>query len=132
MKNILYDSGEMSVGGNRGRVIVRETGNGIAVEYQSLYENSAYGREQNRTEYFREYPKIPKDWEKEINEYGTTEADLFLENLRGYTPYKIVYGTWGGARKGAGRPATGRKLQRIYATDEEMEKLRKYLEELRK
>jgi hypothetical protein len=39
---------------------------------------------------------------------------------------------WGGSRKGAGRPATGRKLQRIYATDEEMVEIRKYLEELRK
>lgn len=39
---------------------------------------------------------------------------------------------WGGKREGAGRPSTGRKLQRIYATDEEMIELRKYLEGLRK
>ncbi len=39
---------------------------------------------------------------------------------------------WGGKRKGAGRPSTGRKLQRIYATDDEMTKIREYLEELRK
>lgn len=39
---------------------------------------------------------------------------------------------WGGRRAGAGRPSTGRSLQRIYATDEEMERLREYLEELRK
>ena len=39
--------------------------------------------------------------------------------------------THGGPREGAGRPATGRKRQSFYITDEENEKLRKYLEELR-
>ena len=39
--------------------------------------------------------------------------------------------TWGGPREGAGRPTTGRKKQNFYITDEEYEKLRKYLEELR-
>ena len=38
---------------------------------------------------------------------------------------------WGGKRKGAGRPATGRELQKIYATDEEMMALRERLAELR-
>jgi hypothetical protein len=38
---------------------------------------------------------------------------------------------WGGPRPGAGRPTTGRKKQNFYITDEENEKLRKYLEELR-
>lgn len=39
---------------------------------------------------------------------------------------------WGGKREGAGRKPTGRKLQRIYATDDEMIKIRQYLEEIRK
>ncbi len=39
--------------------------------------------------------------------------------------------TWGGAREGAGRPATGRKRQYFYITDEENEKLRELLEKLR-
>ena len=39
--------------------------------------------------------------------------------------------TWGGSREGAGRPSTGRKRQSFYITDEENEKLREYLEELR-
>ena len=39
--------------------------------------------------------------------------------------------TWGGIREGAGRPATGRKRQYFYITDEENEKLRELLEKLR-
>lgn len=39
--------------------------------------------------------------------------------------------TWGGVREGAGRPATGRKRQYFYITDEENEKLRELLEKLR-
>lgn len=38
---------------------------------------------------------------------------------------------WGGYREGAGRKPTGRKLKRIYATDEEEAKLREYLATLR-
>jgi hypothetical protein len=40
--------------------------------------------------------------------------------------------TWGGQRKGSGRPSTGRKKQQFYITDEENTLLKKYLEELRK
>lgn len=39
--------------------------------------------------------------------------------------------TWGGPRPGAGRPSTGRKRQSFYITEEENEKLREYLKELR-
>jgi hypothetical protein len=39
--------------------------------------------------------------------------------------------TWGGLREGAGRPATGRKRQNFYVTEEENTKLREYLEKLR-
>lgn len=38
---------------------------------------------------------------------------------------------WGGFREGAGRKPTGRKLKRIYATDEEEVKLREFLATLR-
>lgn len=38
---------------------------------------------------------------------------------------------WGGPREGAGRKPTGRKKQSFYITDEEHEKLRKLLEQLR-
>lgn len=67
-----------------------------------------------------------------------------FENSKYFTPYcinletlKIEYSpdcpksNWGGYREGAGRPSTGRKKQNFYITDEENEKLRKYLEELR-
>jgi hypothetical protein len=39
---------------------------------------------------------------------------------------------WGGKREGSGRPSTGRKKQSFYVTDEENDKLRKHLEQLRK
>jgi hypothetical protein len=39
---------------------------------------------------------------------------------------------WGGAREGAGRPSTGRRLTRMYVTEEEEQKLRNYLSGLRK
>jgi hypothetical protein len=39
---------------------------------------------------------------------------------------------WGGYREGAGRKSTGRKLTRMYVTEEEEQKLRDYLEKLRK
>lgn len=38
---------------------------------------------------------------------------------------------WGGRRKGAGRPATGRRKRTLYITDEEYQKLTKYLDSLR-
>jgi hypothetical protein len=44
---------------------------------------------------------------------------------------KMEADSHGGFREGAGRPTTGRKKQNFYITDEENEKLRKYLEELR-
>jgi hypothetical protein len=44
---------------------------------------------------------------------------------------KMEADSHGGFREGAGRKSTGRKKQNFYITDEENEKLRKYLEELR-
>ena len=38
---------------------------------------------------------------------------------------------WGGRRKGAGRPATGRKKRTMYITDSEYQKLTEYLDSLR-
>lgn len=38
---------------------------------------------------------------------------------------------WGGKREGAGRPATGRKRQFIYVTDDEFNKIKELLEQLR-
>lgn len=38
---------------------------------------------------------------------------------------------WGGKRPGAGRPATGRKRQNYYVTDEEDAQIRQLIEQLR-
>lgn len=86
MSKELYNSGEMSVGGNRGQGIVRRTRTGIAVEYRSLYTDF-----KEHIAYYKQYPELPEDWSKEINEYGTTEAQYFFEQLNGYEPYRTVY-----------------------------------------
>lgn len=52
--------------------------------------------------------------------------DALISNLGG-----AVKAEWGGAREGAGRPSTGRKKHQYYVTDEEDQKLRACLEELR-
>jgi len=39
---------------------------------------------------------------------------------------------WGGKRPGAGRPSTGRKKRNFYITDDEFEKMKEYLDTLRK
>ena len=65
--------------------------------------------------------KMPKEKGKELIEF-VRESNQRIEEES----------NWGGARPGAGRPATGRKLQRIYTTDEEMIKIREYLEHLRR
>jgi hypothetical protein len=38
---------------------------------------------------------------------------------------------WGGKRRGAGRPPTGRKTRNIYVTDAEFEQIKKIIEFLR-
>ncbi|MBS3990113.1 MAG: hypothetical protein KGZ44_09230 [Dethiobacter sp.] len=38
---------------------------------------------------------------------------------------------WGGARPGAGRPATGRKKRNVYVTDAEFEAVKNLIEKLR-
>lgn len=69
------------------------------------------------------------------NKNLTTAEELIVNTIVNYTKQtrdtaEGVTG-WGGSRKGAGRPTTGRKRQSFYITDEENEKLRKYLKELR-
>jgi len=39
---------------------------------------------------------------------------------------------WGGHREGSGRPSTGRKKYNIYVTNEEFEKIKNFIEEIRK
>ena len=45
---------------------------------------------------------------------------------------KLVNGSWGGSRPGAGRPSTGRRKRTLYITDEEYQQLTEHLETLRK
>lgn len=84
MTEILYDSG--ALGEKRGQIIIRKTRTGIAVEHKTLYD------EPDTTTYYKDHPPIPDDWTAPINDYGTTEADYFLERLRGYKPSKIISG----------------------------------------
>jgi hypothetical protein len=43
-----------------------------------------------------------------------------------------IKNSWGGAREGAGRKSTGRKKKNYYVTDEEDQKIRELIEQLRK
>lgn len=45
---------------------------------------------------------------------------------------KLVNGSWGGSRPGAGRPSTGRRKRTLYITDEEYRQITDHLETLRK
>jgi len=81
---ILYDSGEMSVDGKRGRVIISKTATGISVKTDSLYNDVQTG-----TRYYRDgnYPEIPQDWGEIINpDYMTTGCSYFVFQLQNYTP----------------------------------------------
>jgi hypothetical protein len=78
-------------------------------------------------------PRINKN-----GEWITTARDektVYQLNDDGHGNIVINYlgiSSWGGPREGAGRPATGRKRQNFYVTDDENTKLREYLEQLRK
>lgn len=71
--------------------------------------------------------------------YGRAESGEIVQcdgetagwNGREYVRQRID-GRWGGSRKGAGRPPTGRSKRTFYITEEENEKLRGYLRDLRK
>lgn len=45
---------------------------------------------------------------------------------------ELMKSSWGGAREGAGRKSTGRKKRNYYVTDEEDQKIRELIEQLRK
>jgi hypothetical protein len=80
-------------------------------------------------------------FDDEDNELHVVSYATYTKDVSGDEPEFVneenwhwleISGGWGGSREGAGRPATGRKRHQYYVTDEENEKLRKYLEELRK
>jgi hypothetical protein len=87
MSKVLYDTGKMSVGGNRGRITVTKTAKGVEVKRDSLYTD-----EPATIHFYKDgnYPALPADWQAPINDYMTTGADWWLENLRGYEIDKIV------------------------------------------
>lgn len=99
-KVLLYDTGEMSVGGNRGRFTIAKTTKGVEVKRDSLYSD-----EPTTIHFYKDgnYPKLPADWAASINDYGTTNADWWLENLRGHeidhvvNPHARALGGRGGA-----------------------------------
>ena len=45
---------------------------------------------------------------------------------------ELMNSSWGGVREGAGRKSTGRKKKNYYVTDEEDQKIRELIEQLRK
>ena len=117
MTTILYDSGVMSIGGKRSRVIVSQTARGVEVRSDSLY-----GDVEPRIQVYLDgnYPALPDDWQAIINsEYGTTAGKWWLNALGGYTPDRTInpyarsLGRSGGSvtspAKGAASRANGRQ-----------------------
>lgn len=100
MSKVLYDTGEMSIGGNRGRVTVTKTAKGVEVKRDSLYSD-----EPTTIHFYRDgnYPELPADWDERINDYGTTNAAWWLNSLQGHeidktiNPYARALGRSGGS-----------------------------------
>jgi hypothetical protein len=88
-------------------------------------------------ELYGKYAKSIKNIQIKVQEDKAIPLENELRN-KGIEAESIAPGTvnirtdWGGYREGSGRKPTGRKLARIYVTEEEEQKLREYLEELRK
>lgn len=128
MSKTLYDTGEMSIDGNRGRVIVVKTGKGIEVKRDSLYSD-----EPATIHFYQDgnYPELPQDWQAAINDYHITQADYWLNQLQGYevdrriNPHARALGRKGGRKggkstsqaKSAAARANGRKGGRTRKTN---------------
>lgn len=84
----LYDSGEMSIGGKRGRIVVTLADSG-AVE---VLRDSLYGDAEPKLFVYQtgNYPELPADWRATINDYNTTAADKWLHELEQYNADKVV------------------------------------------
>lgn len=59
-------------------------------------------------------------------------GDCFTCSLVNYNRDCFNKPLWGGKREGSGRPSTGRSKHQVYVTDEEFEKVKQLIEELRK
>ena len=89
METKLFDSGKMSVGGNRSRTIVSKTPKGIVVKCDSLYSDY-----KATTQFFADgnYPELPSDWQSIVNtKYMTTAADVWFHDLEGYTANRVTH-----------------------------------------
>ncbi len=86
MKNIFFDNTEtLSIENQRGAHLIKKTKTGISVKTMSVYSDR-----HTTICYYKDYPKIPNNWESEINEYGTTEREYFLLQLQNYEPFRII------------------------------------------
>lgn len=88
MTTTLFDTGEMSVGGKRGRVTVTKTTQGVEVRTDSLYSDVPA-----QISYYRDgnYPDLPTDWAAIINtQHSTSAADAWLHNLQGHEPDRRI------------------------------------------
>lgn len=86
MTTTLYDTGEMSIGGRRGRVTVTRTARGVEVRTESLYSDQP-----TRISYYEEgnYPPLPADWQARHNATASA-ADKWLHDLGGHAPDRHI------------------------------------------
>ena len=87
--------------------------------------------------YGEEYAKTIKSIQVKVpaNEAISLEDELKAKGIQAgnVAPGRVNIRTgWGGRRKGAGRPATGRRKRTMYITDSEYQKLTEYLDSLRR
>ena len=120
-----------------GRAITPEEFDEITQEYQLGEEDISKEFDDKKGMLYGE--KYTKEYKSVQVKVPALEAIPLEQKLRNKgveasngSPGRVNIRTeWGGAREGAGRPSTGRGKKTFYITDEENEKLREHLEELR-
>jgi hypothetical protein len=85
-KQLLSDTGPMSIDGKRSRTIISRITGGVEVEHDELYD----GQHTIRQYFHGNHPPLPDDWQTVINDYGTTARDKWMHDLDGYEPDKSI------------------------------------------
>jgi hypothetical protein len=87
MNKVILDSGEMSIEGNRERIVVIQVSEGIEVLRDSLYND-----EPAVIHFYRHgnYPPIPKDWDRDLTGIGLTEDMRWYDALDNRLPDKVI------------------------------------------
>jgi hypothetical protein len=119
-----------------GRPITADELKDLCVKYNLTDSEISKEFEDKKGAIYGKYAKIMKSIQIKVpdNEAIGLETELISKGIEagnGSTGRVNIRTDWGGYREGSGRKATGRKLTRIYITEEEEQKLREYLDKIR-